>query len=713
MKNGFMLGVNYWESNAGTKMWRDFDALIIEQDFKALSDNGVDTIRLFPLWTDFQPISAIHVCGGVFQEVVYKEELPLPFTKAGQNGVDEEMCSKMDIVLDLASKYNIDIIIGLLTGWMSGRMFTPPAFEGRKLVTDPFAVKWEIKYVSFLVERFKYHEAIISWDLGNECNCLQFDITADESYLWCANISGAIKRMDSSRPVISGLNCIHGKNSNTSFSPKILGDTTDILCTHPYPFFYDKCLNGNSISFRSLMHSSFDTALHADLSGKPAFVEEIGTLGPMYCDDASAGVFARINMYETLSQGFPGFLWWCGFDFEHLQFPPYGWFMWENELGVMVNNTTPKPVITEMKDFAVFINANKLRDLPEATKQAVCILSKEQSIWLVGYGAYMIARQAGFNVKFCYANDEIPRADLYMLPSITGGEPIYKNCIQEVLTRVKNDGANLYISIDKKAFLTNFEAITGAKIRNVRERNITYDFIMDNADFSLNFDYLYETESSTAKILIKAKIDIPVADRISSQTKKTLLKADNISNPAENLSEPLQKTPITTYIKYLPKENTNKATSELRLSSEFVESTKLPELPEYIINLMYENPYGKGKIYTLLLPLERLACESADFISDESAMPLFEIYNLFRPKTIACKTSKNVAINEQAIGDKILVTAINAGAPCEENIEVDSEYDVVEIIKAPDRCKQTENSISCHLDQGDVCMFYITKKQLK
>lgn len=688
MKNKFMLGVNYWASNAGTKMWQEFDASIIEKDLKALSSNGVNTVRLFPLWPDFQPISAIHVCGGVFQEVAYKGDQSLPFTTAGQNGVDEEMCCKMDIVLDLALKYNIDIIMGLLTGWMSGRMFTPPAFEGKKLVTDAFAVKWEIKYVSYIVSRFKDHKSVISWDLGNECNCLQFDITADESYVWCANISNAIKKMDNTRPIISGLNCIHGKNSDTPFSPKILGETTDILCTHPYPYFYDQCLNGDSISFRSLMHSSCDTLLHTNLSGKPAFVEEIGTLGPMYCDEQRAGVFARINMYESLSQGFPGFLWWCGFDLNHLQFPPYDWFMWENELGVMIDNKTPKPIISEMKSFASFIKTHNLEKLPTSTKHAVCILSKEQSIWTIAYGTYMLARQAGFNLQFCYANDEIPISDLYILPSITGGEPIYKRCFQEVLKRVSKDGASLYISMDKKAFMSNFNVVTGVTINNVSERASKFEFEISNESYSLNYDYIYDTFPTTAKTLISSKVERSISQNM--QIKDKIAQTHFVANVQH--SEQVVAESLGVACANKPK---------------CKESTVNNEAP---FNLMYENQYGIGKIYTLLIPIEKIACESTDLISDEYAMPLFEIYNLFKPKTIANKTCKNVAINEQVIRDEILVTLVNAGESCYESVTIDSDYEIDRILLPEALCKATNNSLQCNLTKGDICMFYIKKK---
>jgi hypothetical protein len=46
---GLFTGVNYWASHAGTYMWRRWDAETVANDFAALSAQGVDTLRVFPL----------------------------------------------------------------------------------------------------------------------------------------------------------------------------------------------------------------------------------------------------------------------------------------------------------------------------------------------------------------------------------------------------------------------------------------------------------------------------------------------------------------------------------------------------------------------------------------------------------------------------------------------------------------------------------------
>ena len=60
----FILGCNYWASNAGTEMWNNFDAKIIDNDIRKLSEYGIKFIRAFPNWRDFQPIKPLMTVNG-------------------------------------------------------------------------------------------------------------------------------------------------------------------------------------------------------------------------------------------------------------------------------------------------------------------------------------------------------------------------------------------------------------------------------------------------------------------------------------------------------------------------------------------------------------------------------------------------------------------------------------------------------------------------
>ena len=46
----FLLGCNYWASNAGADMWKEWDEKTVREDIKLLASYGISTIRIFPNW---------------------------------------------------------------------------------------------------------------------------------------------------------------------------------------------------------------------------------------------------------------------------------------------------------------------------------------------------------------------------------------------------------------------------------------------------------------------------------------------------------------------------------------------------------------------------------------------------------------------------------------------------------------------------------------
>lgn len=77
MKNtDFIIGCNYWASNAGTEMWVQFDEKAIEKDIKILSEHGLNVIRAFPIWRDFQPAEPLFSKYGEVKEYTVNGKNP-------------------------------------------------------------------------------------------------------------------------------------------------------------------------------------------------------------------------------------------------------------------------------------------------------------------------------------------------------------------------------------------------------------------------------------------------------------------------------------------------------------------------------------------------------------------------------------------------------------------------------------------------------------
>ena len=234
----FFIGCNYWAKNAGMYMWSQWRPDVVERELAELAKNGVTVMRVFPLWSDFQPLTGDCHAGGSYRSFLQSNG-PL------QNwaGVDEEMMRRFRFFCDVAKKNNIHLIVGIVTGWMSGRQFVPAVFEEKNVLADPDAVMWATRFVKYFVTEMKDHPAIAAWDYGNECNCMGARTAGQAGfYNWMDHIGMAIRLSDPSRPVVSGM---HGlSTSESSPTPiRLNGEISDILCTHPYAFYVPGCGN--------------------------------------------------------------------------------------------------------------------------------------------------------------------------------------------------------------------------------------------------------------------------------------------------------------------------------------------------------------------------------------------------------------------------------------------------------------------------------------
>lgn len=460
----FFVGCNYWASHAGTAMWSDWNPEQVDLDLRRLSEAGIEVIRVFPLWPDFQPIENMYTGEG--EHFGYRfGEARLPDTEAGKAGMSVEMMARFQAFTDIAKKYDIKLIVGLITGWMSGRLFVPPALRGKAILTDPDAIRWQVRFVQYFVKQMKENDAIIAWDLGNECNVMGKVESQEEAYVWTASIANAIKAKDATRPLISGMHSLYPKGNWTMQDQ---GELTDILTTHPYPFWTPYMDFDPLTSMRPTIHATMESLLYAQIGEKPCFAEEMGTMGPMVCSEDVAAAFARTSMISQWAHGLPGLLWWCANDQTKLNHAPYDWVACEGELGLMTEEGRVKPALQEMGRLKKVIQAMPFEKLPARRVEAVCILNSTQDHWATAIGSFLLAKQAGFDIDFRFEDQSLPDASFYMLPCVTGVFGVAKQRWEQLLDKVR-DGATLYMS-SNDGYMLNFAELTGLTVQNRRRR---------------------------------------------------------------------------------------------------------------------------------------------------------------------------------------------------------------------------------------------------
>lgn len=466
----FVLGCNYWASHAGTNMWREWEPAVIDDDLRRLSTAGLQLLRVFPLWPDFQPIDGLY-CGEKTLVEYRFGETPLPDDALGQAGISAVMMTRFGDFLEMLTQHGLSCQIGLLTGWMSGRLYVPPALRGRNMLTDPMAIQWELRFVHAFVSQFSTHPAILSWDLGNECNSLG-SVTREQAYIWSATIANAIRAVDSTRPIASGM---HGLSPEGAWTMQDQGEICDLLTTHPYPVFTPYCDQDPINTLRPILHAAAESRFYADIGHKPCLCQEIGTLGPMIASEAVAAEFTRASLFSLWANDCHGMLWWCAHDQGALTHAPYDWCACERELGLLRTDGTARPQLQEFTTFRQMLESLPFASLPIRRREAICILTRGQDWWGVAFSAFLLAKQAGFDLEFQYQDQPIREAELYLLPSLAGYTSLSLRRQQELMARIAA-GATLYLSLDN-ALLSDFEAITGLRV-HTRERRSGHDHII-------------------------------------------------------------------------------------------------------------------------------------------------------------------------------------------------------------------------------------------
>ncbi len=453
---GFVTGVNYWASNAGIKMWSEFDERVVDSDFEKIARLKMDVVRIFPLWSDFQPVERLYSYQGIEGDLTMSDEqLPLD-TELARAYIDETMLERFEKVLNLALKHNLKVTIGIITGWMSGRLFVPPAIRGKNLYTDPVAKKLEMDFVKIIVERFCTHPAVIAWTSGNETDCLAQG-SWDERLAFQTMMKNTIRAADEKRlAVMNDMHPLRSEGAATLYQRKGIFDFATV---HPYTWFTPYCQNEPIDSARGLMHALSEAKAYEGILGIPCLVEEIGTLGDFLCSRSVSAGYAKANLYSLWINGIRGMFWWCANEQVNLKYPPYTATPLEQELGVFDAEGNEKPIAKEFREFKETIE--KLPFEFTAPKvDAVCVLSKQRDNWASVLGAQILSKQAGFNISFAYQT-AIPESDVYIMPSVSVA---YDGVVlDKFLKRIEN-GATLIITYSNGLVFSKFEELSGNRI---------------------------------------------------------------------------------------------------------------------------------------------------------------------------------------------------------------------------------------------------------
>ena len=341
MDDEYRVWINYWPARTAMRWWHEFDRPEVERDFAAIAAAGCDSVRVFLLWTDFQPTAA---------------------------AVSPIALARLVEVADVAAAHQLRIVPTLFTGHMSGANWIPewalggsakgrfPIVSGDTVVErlprnwydDPAIAEAQATLAGEAAAALRGHPALWAWDLGNENSNVCVPATRDLARSWLARMTGAIRAADPSRPITIGLH-MEDLEEDRRLGPAEASEFSDFLCMHGYPL-YARWARGPS-----------DAALVAYLAevtrwlgGKEVFFEEFGMPSRAPQEEAEADHYVGQALDALHEVGTTGAMLWCFADYvtEIWDRPPLDHAPHERFFGLWRADGSPKPAARHLGRYA-------------------------------------------------------------------------------------------------------------------------------------------------------------------------------------------------------------------------------------------------------------------------------------------------------------------------------------------------------------------------
>ncbi len=385
MTQPFTLGVNYWPRKKAMYWWSDFDAGEVREEFAIIKEIGLNVVRLFLLWDDFQP---------------------------EPSSVAKDKLENLATVADIAAENGLGIDMTFFTGHMSGPNWSPRWLLGgdlppkahshwlrdvvsqgkiteqgyRNMFHDEMALNAERLLLTTVVGALKDHPGIWMWNLGNEPDLFAWPNSSEEGAAWVKEMVGLIKSIDPYHPVTIGL---HGDGLHRDNGLRIdkVYANTDVAVMHSYPMYTAWARKPLDPDF-----VPFTCALTSALSGKPVLMEEFGgctaqpgeasytwkwteTNGRQHeqfmASEEDFAEFLSLTIPKLQDSGATGAMLWCFADYvpELWGLPPCQNARHERFFGLVRPDGTWKPHAKVIQEFAE--SKPQVKPLPDYAKLSI------------------------------------------------------------------------------------------------------------------------------------------------------------------------------------------------------------------------------------------------------------------------------------------------------------------------------------------------------
>jgi len=352
-------------------MWQRFDVGEIREDMARIASLGLDCVRFFLTWEDFQP---------------------------AYDRIDSAMIDRLHKVMDAILDARLVAIPTLFTGHMSGVNWLPEwtldahtphgrfrtYSRGRELpfgigdfYTEPLLAA-QLLHVRAVGRSLRGHPALWVWDLGNEFSNLREPRAPEDAAQWSRALTEVLQ--ESSAAGVTG--GTHGEDltRDRHIRPSSLCAPWTFATMHGYSVYFPLSrgrLDHDVVPFLcQLMQSCADKPVFFSEFGNPTCPpgtvspydrvplpdetplpqEQLpGNAAPFAClteDEMCDYAYAVLDRLQR--KGALGAMWWCYADYARnlAQLPPFDRAPHELTFGVVRQNGSDKPIAAVLRTFS-------------------------------------------------------------------------------------------------------------------------------------------------------------------------------------------------------------------------------------------------------------------------------------------------------------------------------------------------------------------------
>ena len=341
------------------RWWSDFDRAEVADDFARIVASGLDSVRFFLTWADFQP---------------------------SPTEVDRRMLDRLTAVADLATAAGLALVPTLFTGHMSGVNWIPAWALGgtdrddrfrvlsdgrvnasalRNWYSDPLVVGAQARLASETAGALAGHEAVWMWDLGNENSNCAIPPTRSSAREWLRRIASAIRTADPGALLTVGLH-MEDLEHDRMLGPREASEVCDVLSMHGYPIYApwaDGPTDEHLLPFLAdvarwlagggdLLFAEFGLPTYR--RGDPADEAVRGQDASALVEEQAAATYTERALAALQRAGCSGAMLWCYIDYDSAiwQAPPLDLAVHERSFGLWRADGSPKLSVAVVEAFA-------------------------------------------------------------------------------------------------------------------------------------------------------------------------------------------------------------------------------------------------------------------------------------------------------------------------------------------------------------------------